>query len=83
MHLGLLHEHKIEDVRSTMVARLLWSKSHEGLPQKALQEEPLDALLIRVEHCLVCNAAATMFQHCFDEYLPLLRRGPESWGDGL
>ena len=77
MHLGLPHEHKIEYVRSIMVAWLLWSQWHEGLPPQAFSEEPCEALLSWVVHRLTCNTGAATFQRCFDEYLLVARASTE------
>ena len=55
MHLGLPNEHHIEYVRSIMVALLLWSRSHKGLPSPTFQEEPCEALL----SCVVLASLAT------------------------
>ena len=41
MYLGVPKQHHIEYVRSIMVARLPWSRWHEGLPPQAFQEEPV------------------------------------------
>ena len=71
MHLGVPKEHHIEYARFIMVARLLWSRWHEGTPPQAFQEEPCEALLRRVVHRLACNAGATSFEQCFDEFLPV------------